>query len=186
MDENSPIYADEIESTVFRLKDFRQVIEKHYQLRVKVLTIMSESRYPEWAVREGELAPDRAWFFDVTFQTLEGDKGAEVEVGVKENALQVYHTPRPKLKVFRDRDRQRAKEGIPDVTLDYIEQLEQSGRMAWLLWKDVFDYLHNVPDMRLSDVRKPFLRVLDSFYREFEKVGFLLPVNREIILVEFV
>jgi hypothetical protein len=175
MDENSPIYADEFETTVFRLKDFRQVIENHYQLPVKTCTFMSESQYPEWAVREGKQAPDCAWFFDVTFKTPEGDKGAEVEVGVKENALQVCHPPRPKLKVFRDRDRKRAKEGIPNVTLDYIEQLEQSSRRAWLLWKDVFDYLHNVPDMRLSEVRQPFLRVLDSFYKEFEKVGFLLP-----------
>ncbi len=170
MDENAPIYADE--TVVLRLQDFKQVIERHYQLTVKKLTFMSESRYPEWASQE---APDHAWFFDVTFQTPEGDKGAEIEVGVKDNVLQVYHPARPRLKVFSDQDRRQAKEGIPDVTLDYIGQLEQSGRMAWQLWKEVFDSLHNIPNKRLSDVRKPFQDVLDAFYEEFEKVGFLLP-----------
>ena len=175
MDENSPIYADETETVVFRVKDYRQVIEAHYQLPVKELVFEGESPYPEWASDQPELQPERAWFFLATFQTPQGEKEAEVEIGVKGSVLQVYHPVRPNHKVFNEQDRKQAKEDIPDLTFDYIVQLERTGRMAWQLWKVVFDSLHNIPDHRLKEVEKDFQKPLKWFFRDFERVGLLLP-----------
>ncbi len=64
MDENSPIYADETETVVFRVKDYRQVIEAHYQLPVKELVFEGESPYPEWASDQPEhFQKPLKWFF---------------------------------------------------------------------------------------------------------------------------
>lgn len=176
VDDNRPIYSDETETVVFRLKDFKQVVEAHTHLQVTDFFVLDKSRFPEDYAQQPEMQPERAWFFQATFETPEGDKEAEVVIGLKDNTLLVFGHVRPKLKVFKKKNREKAKEGIPDLTYDYIRQLERAANKAWLLWKEVYDTLHNVPpSTRLADVKDDFQKFLDYFYTEFEKVGFLLP-----------
>src|SRR6266699_2630020 len=163
LDENKPIYASEDETIVFRLKDFIQTIERHIQLPVTEILVMGKDHYPEWRAAETEIQPDRAWFFQVTFHTPEGDKEAEVNVGLKENKLRVYAHSRPTLKIFKEKDRERAKESVPDLTLDYIGQLEQVGVSAWLLWKQLYEYV-NV-DPKLVGLKGP-MRMFRDEYRK--------------------
>jgi hypothetical protein len=176
IDDNRPIYSDETETVVFRLKDFKQVVETHTQLKVTDFFVLDKSRFPEDYAQQPEMQPERAWFFQATFETPEGDKEDEVVVGLKDNMLRVYSHVRPILKVFKEKNREQAKEDIPDLTYDYIRQLERAANRAWLVWKEVYDTLHNVPSStRLTDVKDEFQKFLDYFYEEFEKVGFLLP-----------
>ena len=176
VDDNRPIYSDETETVVFRLKDFRQVVETHTHLKISDFFVLDKSRFPEDYAQQTEMQPERAWFFQATFETQEGDKEAEVVVGLKDNTLHVYGQVRPKLKVFKEKNREQAKEDIPDLTYDYIRQLERVGNRAWLLWKEIYDTLHNVPpSTHLTVVKDEFQKFLDYFYEEFEKVGFLLP-----------
>ncbi len=71
IDDNRPIYFDEI--VVFRLKDFRQIIETHTHLKVSDFFVLDKSRFPEDYAQQPEMQPERAWFFQATFETPEGD-----------------------------------------------------------------------------------------------------------------
>ncbi len=83
------------------------------------------------------------------------------------------------LPMFSEEERQRAKKGIPYVTLLYIEQLEQVSRNACQVWEHVVTALNTNPHSRLEEVRYEFLRSLNSFYESYEQVGFLLPESSE-------
>jgi hypothetical protein len=169
MDDNRPIYSDETETVVLRVKDFKQAIEAATQLPVSELLLLDKSKHPELLAEESEMPPKRAWFFEATFQTDEGEKEAEAIIGLKDGVLQLYNRVRPVLKIFKEKDRKRAKEGIPELTQDYIAQLERVGVNAWVLWKDLYEYVKDDP--RLKGLKGP----MRAFRAEYEKVGNLLP-----------
>ncbi|SRR6266568_7811068 len=169
MDDTRPIYSDETETVVFRAKDFKQFIEAETHLPVKELFLFDKASHPEILVEQPEMIPERAWYFQATFQTPEGDKEAEVVIGLKDGMLRLYNHVRPVLKVFKEKDRKRAKEGIPDLTQDYIAQLEHVGVRAWILWKELYEYVKDDP--RLVGLKG----LMKGFRDEYEKVGHLLP-----------
>jgi hypothetical protein len=170
MDENGLMYADEEETVIYRIKDLREALEMSYHMAVIDLIMLQENSRPDTVYT-------REWLFGVTFATPEGEQEAEILVGVKkkETDLHIYEASRLKAKTFRANTRQLAKEGIPNLTLDYIEQLEQTGQAAWLLWHRVTEYLRTTPSLRLEDVAETFQEALNGFYREYRKVGFLKP-----------
>jgi len=165
MDENKIIYSDETENTIFRVKDIKNVLEAYTHLPVLELTLLGKSKYHENLAQQ----PEQAWFFEATFQSSEGEKEAEVTISRNGDVLSVGSPFRPVLKNFKEHDRARAKENIPDLTRDYIEQLEQVGVSAWVLWKQLHERVKDDPSM---EGLKGYMRM---FRDEYTKVGHLLP-----------
>lgn len=176
MEDNALIYSDQTETIRFRVKDIKQLLETHTHLPVIELRLLDKSRLEAALLAElyPTFQPDLAWYFEASFQTSEGDKACEVVIGLKDQALHLINQLRPVLKVFKEQDRKRAKEGIPDVTLAYIQQLEQVSTTAWCIWKQLYEHVSgHMADPKLQGLKG----MMRSFYDEYEKVGMLLPDN---------
>ena len=74
-DDQQPVYADEHENIVFRVKDFKTLIEEHLKLPVARLSLMTMTDDPEHLqALYGDLQPDRIWFVSRLLRLLMGQK----------------------------------------------------------------------------------------------------------------
>ncbi|HLZ57108.1 MAG TPA: hypothetical protein VKR06_09190 [Ktedonosporobacter sp.] len=175
-DDQQPLYADEHENILFRVKDLKQRIEDSTHLPVIGLMSLGSRDDPE-SLKElyGDLLPERVWFVRATFQTPEGRKTSEIFVILKEGQLQFPRGISLHLETFLAPHRKQAKQDIPELTLDYIETLEGAVSDTWRFWRDLayfLDHHHAHPFVR--EVLKPqFKDQLSGLYNDFKAVNFL-------------
>lgn len=181
-DEQQPIYADEHENIIFRVADIKKLIEDATQLPVTRLVSMGSNSNPT-KLRElyGNLNPERIWFVQAIFQTPEGVKTAEVLVMLKDRQLSLPHRIFLHLEKFLAANRDQAKQGIPDLTLDYIQTLESIVSDTWRFWRDLtylMDQFH--ADMFVKEMLKPSVKdQMEGLYKALQTVNFLMMHDRE-------
>ena len=175
LDDQQPVYADENESIVFRVKDFKTLIEEHLKFPVTGLSLMTMNDDPEHlqALYE-DLQPDRIWFVFASVETPEGPKTSEVFIMLRDRKLSLPKKVFLHLETFAFSQRDTAKRDIPDLTLDYIQTLERCVSDTWRVWRDLTYYLHEHKDNPdIWEIREVFKRQMDKLYRDFQNVGFL-------------
>lgn len=174
-EDQQTVYADEQENVLFRVKDFKALIEEHIHLPVTDLSLMSLVDNPDH-LRDlyGDLEPDRVWFVLATITTPEGEATSEVFVMLKKGKLSIPKKMFLHLKTFGSSARRKATEEGNPFTRDYIYTLEESVSDAWRFWRDLCYYAsrhQNEPAGR--DLREHFTGQLNRLYKTFQDVGFL-------------
>jgi len=174
-EDQQPVYANEHEDIVFRVKDFKTLIEEHLKLPVTGLSLMTMVDNQEHLqALYGDLQPDRIWFVFARIETPDGPKTSEVFVMLKDKKLSLPKKVFLHLETFGLSQRNKAKQDIPDLTLDYIQTLERCVSDAWRIWRDLSYYLdrhHDNPEMKKvwGFAKQP----MDGLYKGFQNVGFL-------------
>jgi hypothetical protein len=163
------IYSDEQETHIVRLADVKQVIEAHTGF--SIIELIPGQRDTIEHVTEvfpfPKGNPTAFWWFAVAFSSPEGERKSLVLVALYGQTLQVITHDPLALSFFGEDLRRRAKEGVPQLTLEYIEQLEVIVRQGYMLWKELNDvHAQNLPGLRGH---------MYYFYVESRKVGHLLP-----------
>jgi hypothetical protein len=182
-DDNQPLYADENENILLRVKDLKKLIEDDVHLSVIDLKSMSVNSDPE-KLQElyPALMPDRVWFVWATFQAPEGLKTSRAFVMLKDGQLSLPLGMFLHLETFLAAHRKQAKRDIPDLTLDYIETLESIIADDWRFWRDFVYFLdrHHAQLFVQGTLKPQFERQIVDLYKNFRSVNFFSTENEAI------
>lgn len=173
--DEQPLYADEHENILFRVRDVKTLIENHTNLSVtKLLSMGSDSDPEKLEALYGPLKPERIWFVMATLQAPEGEKTAEVFVMLKDGQLSLPHGIFLHLETFLYSHQKQAKQNIPELTLDYVQTLEEIVSDTWRMWRDLSYYLHNhKDDPSAQRIMSIFKQQMDRLYKSMQGVNFL-------------
>lgn len=181
-DEQQLIYVNEEENIILRVSDIKKLIENTTQLPVTSLVSMGSDSDPV-KLKEfyGELHPERVWFVQASFQAPEGVKTAEAFVMLKDHQLSLPRGLFLHLEKFLAANRNQAKQDIPDITLDYIQTLEDIVSGTWRFWRDLsylMDQFH--AERFVKEMLKPSVKdQMKRLYEAMQAVNFLTLHDRE-------
>lgn len=173
-DDQQPFYSDERENLIFRVKDAKDLIEKHMHLEVTKLSLLGCQDNPE--LLKGlyeDLMPERVWYLQAIFATPEGIKEAEVFLMLKDRQLSLPKKIFPRLQVFLSANRELAKQDIPPQTLDYILTLEEIISDTWGFWRKLLYSMDEHPHEPVSELVGYIRKDMNGVYKSLQRVNFL-------------
>lgn len=163
------IYSDENEDYILRLSDIKPSIEERVGLPVRRIHIGSKEERVEYSLaqyREKYGQEPLAWWWGLTFYDDPGGiKDGMVNICLfPDHSIVIHSYEHPRYLRMNEEHRNRAKEHIPTLTLEYIEALEEICIMGEQLYKTMFELSKQEPDLRGR---------LNFFHTKFLRVGFL-------------
>lgn len=165
-EKNRIVYSNETETLIIRVADIIPLVESKTGLPLLKLAPSWNKVDINFRFEEMEPKPDAAWWFFAQYNAPDGIREGDVLVYLQGSTLVVASYDVPRLIRINEAQRHEAKQNIPGLTLEYIEQLEYIARMGWQMWKNQYELAKTDIALR-SDVR--------IFEREYRKVGYLLP-----------
>jgi hypothetical protein len=171
--DNDILYSDAQEQHIIRVRDVIPVIEARAGMRLIDIHYSKrrEDVNSSWNTAQfPDQKPLAIWWFLVAYDSPEGKREGMVKTVLDKDGLRVHSFDRPTLLFYNEATRKKAKDDAPELTREYIEQLEEALQSAHFLWKTANENARTESGLRDG---------VYDFHVEFRKLGYLLADNED-------